>query len=102
MFPFAIYNEDMPVGFAMPEEDAEERELILWRIMFPDEYRNKGYGTEAVRKLVALARKSGRYDHMTLDYTEGNGAARHVYEKAGFRCTGERRNGNEFVMRLDF
>lgn len=101
VFPFAVYNDGAPIGFMMLEEDAEEQELILWRLMFPPEHCGKGYGTEAVCKLISLARESGKYTHMIVDYTEGNEVARRVYEKAGFRCTGERRNGNEYAMRLE-
>lgn len=99
VFPFAICDGDRPVGFMMLEEDAEERTLILWRIMFPEENTNRGYGAQAIRKVIALARESGKYDRMILDYVPGNDRAAHLYEKLGFRPTGEISNG-EIVMEL--
>ena len=100
VYPFAIYNEDEPVGFMMLDEDLEERCLVIWRIMFPVEHQNKGYGTTAIREIVRLARESGKYDFLILDYAPGNEIARHVYEKLGFCHTGERNNG-EIEMRLN-
>lgn len=101
VFPFAIYAGGQPVGFMMLEEDAEERTLILWRIMFPEENTNQGYGGQAVQKVIDLARASGKYDKMVLDYVPGNERAAHLYEKLGFRPTGEISNG-EIVMELKF
>lgn len=101
VFPFAIYAEGRPVGFMMLDEDAEERVLMLWRIMFPEEYANKGYGGQAIQKVIDLARESGKYDKMVIDYVPGNERAAHLYEKLGFRPTGEISNG-EIVMELKF
>lgn len=100
VYPFAIYNDEEPVGFMMLDEDLEERCLVIWRIMFPEEHQNKGYGTEAIKKIVELARESGKYDFMILDYVPENKIAEHVYTKIGFRPTGEESNG-EIVLRMD-
>lgn len=59
VYPFAIYHEDVPVGFMMLDEDLEERTITIWRIMFPPEHQGKGYGTEALTKIIELMRKSG-------------------------------------------
>ena len=101
VYPFAIYEDDTAVGFMMLDEDLEERCLTIWRIMFPEEHTNKGYGTEAIKLIIELARKSGKYDCMTLDYVIGNERAKYVYEKIGFKDTGEISNG-EVVMKLEF
>ena len=101
VYPFAIYHDGMPVGFMMLDEDTEERCLVVWRIMFPEKYANRGYGSEALRLIIQLARESGKYDFMVLDCHPDNKRAWHVYEKAGFRDTGEMENG-ECLLRLDF
>ena len=100
VYPFAIYNEDEPVGFMMLDEDLEERCLIIWRIMFPVDHQNKGYGTAAIKKIVELAKESGKYDYMVMDYAPDNKIAGHVYTKIGFRPTGEISNG-EIVLRME-
>ncbi|MBQ7873629.1 MAG: GNAT family N-acetyltransferase [Oscillospiraceae bacterium] len=99
VFPFAIYNDDECVGFMQLEEDMEENELVLWRIMFPEENANKGYGTAAIALLIKLAKESGKYDHIILDCNPKNERARHVYEKLGFVPTGEICHG-DVEMRL--
>ena len=100
VYPFAIYNDDTPVGFMMLDEDLEERCLIIWRIMFPDEYRFKGYGTAAISRIIDLARESGKYDFLLIDYDPDNRVAEHVYKKLGFEPTGKFEHG-EYELRLD-
>lgn len=101
VYPFAIYNEEMPVGFMMLDEDTEERCLVIWRIMFPEEHQGKGYGTWAIQQIIQLAKDSGKYDFIILDYVPGNEIAKHVYEKLGFLPTGEIVNNGEIEMKLD-
>lgn len=101
VYPFAIYDDEEPVGFMLLDEDLEERSLVIWRIMFPVEHQNKGLGTLAIQKIVQMAKESGKYDFMIIDYVPENKIAGHVYEKVGFKPTGEVSNG-EIVMRLDF
>ena len=98
--PFAIYNNDEPVGFMMLDEDEDNGDdcLIIWRIMFPVEHQCKGYGTEAIQQIIDLAQASGKYDAVLLDYAPGNSIAEHVYTKLGFRPTGEISEG-EIVMK---
>lgn len=102
--PFAIYDDDQPVGFMMLDEDAEdanaERCLIIWRIMFPVENQNKGYGTAAIREIIRLAKESGKHDFLLIDYAPDNKIAEHVYTKLGFRPTGKFEYG-EYELRLD-
>ena len=100
VYPFAIYSDEEPVGFMMLDEDLEERCLVIWRIMFPAEHQNKGYGTAAIKKIVDLARESGKYDFLIIDYAPENKIAEHVYTKLGFKPTGEISN-NEIVLRMD-
>lgn len=100
VYPFAIYAGEVPVGFMMLDEDLEERCLVIWRLMFPPERQYKGYGTQALERIIRLARESGKYDCLILDYVPENKVAEHVYTKLGFRPTGEVSNG-EIVMRLE-
>ncbi len=99
VFPFAIYDDDQPVGFMMLDVDDDERVLILWRIMFPVENQHKGYGTAAIREIIRLAKESGKYDAMLLGCAPDNSIAEHVYRKLGFTPTGVFEHG-ENEMRL--
>lgn len=89
VFPFAIYKEEQVVGFMMLEEDDEAPDLILWRMMVAPDQEGKGYGSEAVRLLIRLARESGKYEGINLICHPENHAARHIYDKLGFVPTGK-------------
>ena len=100
VYPFAICNDDEPVGFMMLDEDLDEKCLLIWRIMFPAEHQFKGYGTAAIREIIRLAKESGKYDFLLIDYVPDNKIAEHVYTKLGFKSTGVCENG-EYELRLD-
>lgn len=89
------------VGLINFRKITEERNLVIWRIMFPVEHQNKGFGSQAIGKIVQMAKESGKYDYIIIDYVPENKIAGHVYEKIGFKPTGEISNG-EIVMRPDF
>ena len=100
VYPFAIYDEETPVGFMMLDEDLDEKCLIIWRIMFPVEHQCKGYGTAAIREIIRLAKESGKYDFLLIDYAPDNKIAEHVYTRLGFKPTGKYEYG-EYELRLD-
>ena len=101
VYPFAVHDGETPVGFMLLEEDMDERALIVWRVMFPEEHQNKGYGTEALQQIIRLAAASGKYDRLLLDCKPKNTIAWHVYEKLGFRPTGRSVNEGETEMGLE-
>jgi len=95
--PFTIYDDDRLVGFMLLDEVPDRRHLIIWRILFPNENMNKGYGSAAIAKVLSLARESGKFDTVSLNCNPNNSIAKHVYEKMGFRPTGEV-EGDEIIM----
>ena len=100
VFPFAIYNDDEPVGFMLLDDGSDEKCLVIWRIMFSMAYQNQGYGTAALRQIIRLAKESGKYDFMILGCAPNNHIAEHVYRKLDFERTGVFSHG-EYEMRLD-
>ena len=100
VFPCAIYDDDTVVGFLLLEEDMEDERLDLWRIMLAPEHEGKGYGTAAVKLMIQYAKDSGRYKSIGLLCGPENHNARHIYDKLGFRPTGEICYG-DVEMRLD-
>ena len=101
VYPFAVYFDNVPVGFMMLEEDREDQRLWLWRIMVSQEYSGKGYGSEAIRLLIKMIKEHGKYHSLYLDCNEKNAVALHIYQKLGFRFTGDINHG-DMEMRLDF
>ena len=91
-YPFALYAGEELVGYMMA--------LFLWRLAIAKEHQGKGYGTEALRKFIALARESGKYACLVIGYEAGNDRAGRMYERLGFRPTGVVEDG-ETILRLD-
>lgn len=71
---------------------------LRWFIM-SDALRGKGIGQRLIETAIGFCRDRG-YGQVYLWTFEGLGAARHLYEKAGFRLTEERKGtqwGTEVV-----
>lgn len=100
VFPFAIYDDDTVVDFMLLEEDMEDERLDLWRIMVSPEHEGQGFGTAAVKLMIQYAKDSGRYKRIGLLCGPKNHNARHIYDKLGFRPTGEICYG-DVEMRLE-
>ena len=96
---FIIYSDEQPVGMAMYHDLEEEREYDFSQFFIDERYQGKGYGYEAASMILQMMRDDGRYDRAVLCYIEGDEAARKLYEKLGFRHTGER-DGDEIIMEI--
>ena len=44
VFPYAVQDGETVVGFVLLDEDEEEKELMIWRMMVDKECQGKGYG----------------------------------------------------------
>lgn len=97
--PYAILDGDTPVGFLMLDWDEGERTLGLWRFMIAHEQQHKGYGRQALQLVIQLARDTGLFDLLHLDYVPGNEHAQRLYASLGFRENGEVEDG-EIIMTL--
>lgn len=97
--PFAIYADDMPVGFVMMTYGitgyelpsiADESYCIL-RLMIDQQYQNKGYGREALKEILAFIRTfpAGPARYCWIPYGRENLTAKKLYESFGFRDNGE-------------
>lgn len=67
---------------------------MLWRMMIALEHEGNGYGSEAVKLLIALALESQKYEALYLDCNAHNSVAKHIYEKNGFVPTGDINHGD--------
>lgn len=86
---YIIYHDDLPVGMAL-YYDCDELNAYDFSQFFIDErYQGNGFGMEAARQILEMMKSDGKYDKVTLCYIDGNEAAKNMYEKLGFRLTGE-------------
>lgn len=97
---FVIYNDDCPVGMAL-YYDCESLDAYDFSQLFIDErYQGQGYGIEATKQILEKMKVDGKYSKVVLCYIDGNEAARKLYEKVGFKLTGDR-DEDEIIMQMD-
>ncbi|MDO4458893.1 MAG: GNAT family N-acetyltransferase [Clostridia bacterium] len=109
--PFGIYEDGMPVGFAMlgygatgaPEEPAvAENGYCLWRFMIDERFQGKGLGRKAMNIILDYIRTfpCGKADHCWLSYEPENTGAKALYNKMGFIENGEMCGGEIVAVKL--
>ena len=87
-YPFAIYDNDIIVGFIMMGYYEVKGYYTLWEFMIDRKYQNKGYGRQALKLGLEFVRdKFGQVDIYT-GVTPGNTVAKKLYESVGFVSTG--------------
>ncbi len=104
--PYAIYNNDIMVGFIMlsynkaDNEDGENKYWV-WRLMIDKQYQGKGYGKEAMTNALELIRtfQYGKASAVYISYEPENIVAKTLYASFGFVETGEIEDG-ELVAKL--
>ncbi|MCT1402153.1 GCN5 family acetyltransferase [Paenibacillus sp. LC231] len=110
-FPFAIYADEQPVGFVMITYRITGYELptiaddsyCILRLMIDKQYQNRGYGREAMKKILEFVRTfpAGPAQYCWISYKADNAAAKKLYESYGFRDNGEIENDELItVLRL--
>lgn len=98
--PFAIYKDEEVIGFMMLAWNEKEREADIWRFMIAEDHQGKGYGTDAMKVAIGMIKDEDKFDYVSLSYVPGNDVGQHVYEKLGFKATGDIDDG-EIIMKLD-
>lgn len=98
---FVICAGDVPVGMALYYGCEELNAYDFSQLFIDERYQGRGYGLAAAEEILLRMKDDGRYNSAALCYIEGNEPARRMYEKIGFRPTGER-DGDEIVMRYDW
>jgi len=106
--PYAIYADDIMVGFIMYgflkqeiDEAYDEDCYYLWRFMVDEKHQGKGYGKQALAQLIGIIKQypQGKVDHCYVSYKPANTAVKKLYESFGFSETGKEDDG-ELIARL--
>ena len=99
--PFGIYSNDTIVGYVMVIYDYDEETYNIWHMMIDEKYQGKGYGSIAINLCIDYIKSKpfGSSNDVILTCNIDNSIAIHIYEKIGFKDTGER-DDNELVMKL--
>jgi ribosomal-protein-alanine N-acetyltransferase len=90
--PFSVsavaVQEDRPIGFGIVWIVSFQAQLLELAVL--SDQRKKGVGSAILNYLVHAARERG-CKKMELEYRENNTAAKSLYQKMGFKITGERK-----------
>ena len=85
---FGIFENGIPVGsFQLKRMDPEKKSCEFGIILQNDRAKNRGIGTEAIRKLMDIARDEYGMNLMIGDTMGRNGRMIRVFEKLGFELT---------------
>lgn len=101
--PFGIYAAGKMVGYVMVIYDYDIPEYDIWHMMIDASEQGRGYGSEALDRVIAYSRTKpfGDSDRVALTCNKNNSAARRLYERKGFSATGvEDEDEIELVMNL--
>ncbi len=98
--PFAIYYDNIMVGFLMFSCDEIKNECWIWRFMIDERYQNLGYGKEAMKIALEYITKNTNFKSIKISFKPENKIAEKLYMSCGFEHTGEIDDG-EVVMILN-
>lgn len=98
-FPFAIYADNVMVGFIMLGYYEAKGYYTLWKLMVDEKHQNKGYGKKALKLGINYLVSRFKVKEVYTAYYATNCIARDLYASIGFRETGEI-VGNEIGMKL--
>ena len=98
-FPFAIYADNILVGFIMMGYYEVKNNYTIWRFMIDEKYQNKGYGKKSLRLAINYLVENFKVNEVLLSVEPNNHIAKNLYTSLGFNETGEL-EGSEIEMKL--
>lgn len=98
VFPYAICNDSLVVGFALLYSDDEEKSVTIWRIMIDSNYQSKGYGKQALMFIIKMIATLKKYKYLYTTFNLENHTANKLYLSMGFENV-KLNSYNEMIMR---
>lgn len=95
----AIYAGKAPVGFIMIVDDDKTPEYFLWRFMIASMFQGRGYGKQAIERLVEYVCTRPGAKELRVSCGEGPGSPEGFYRRMGFVPTGEKID-DEIVLKM--
>jgi len=94
-----IYANDTAIGFVMLYDDPDKPTYYLWRLMIAGPYQGKGFGRQAILRLIDYVKGRPGATELKASYVSIPGGPGPFYQSLGFEPTGEM-DGDEVVIRL--
>ena len=85
VYPFAIYNDDLVIGFVMIRFNKEFNNYFIWQFMIDEKYQGKGYGKQAMNRVLEWIKSDGKSNEVVTTYIEGDDIAKNLYTTLGFK-----------------
>ncbi len=101
LFPFGIYDGEIPVGFLMYAFNFEysKHQAYIQRLMVDENFQGKGYGRFGMEAMLKTFRADERIKTVGISYEPTNETGRKLYASLGFIETGEVDDG-EVIAQL--
>ena len=99
--PFGIYAAGKMVGYVMVIYDYDVPEYDIWHMMIDEAAQGRGYGGEALDRVLDYIRTKpfGDSGRVALTCNKRNAAAKKLYENRGFSATGNE-DGDETELAM--
>ena len=94
-FPFAIYENDIPVGFVMLGFYEARNQYTLWKFLIDEKFQNKGIGRKALKLALIYLKDNLQAGEVYTGVLIGNEKAKRLYISEGFEPTGLIENNME-------
>lgn len=88
-FPFAIYANNILVGFVMLGYYEKRKQYTLWKFLIDEKYQSKGYGKKALLLSINYLVENFNAKEIYTGVSVGNEVAKHLYSSFGFKETGK-------------
>ena len=101
---FGIYADGKMVGYVMVIYDYDVPEYDVWHMMIDESEQGRGYGGEALDRVIDYIRTKpfGDSNRVALTCNKENPVARRLYESKGFSATGvEDEDEVELVLTIE-
>lgn len=92
-YPYAIYSDDMLVGFIMFGFYESRNQYTLWKFLIDKTHQNKGYGKNALLLGIKKMKEEHNIKEIYTGVSLGNEIAERLYKSIGFQLTGLVENG---------
>ncbi|WP_408072431.1 GNAT family N-acetyltransferase [Butyrivibrio sp. JL13D10] len=87
-YPFAVYEDDILVGFIMMGYYEVKQYYTLWKFLIDYRYQNKGYGRQALVLGLEYIKEKFNPPDIYTGVVPGNTVAKDLYKSVGFEDTG--------------
>ena len=100
---WAIYDDEMPVGFVMISDEVDGPGYIphyLWKLLIDERHQRRGHGTAALDLIADYFRGHPGVEVLSTSAGQGKGSPIPFYERYGFVQTGEIVFDDEVLLEL--